>query len=262
MTSSRIQIRIHALGGTRHLEALGQFVSDKSALAQLLVRALSRSVSLAVRRRFLEAQYHMVGMEKETDPANQDEKAVLSAQIARLQRLRDAAFVEDRVETAKRLNRRIQALSGRNEKRLRVDQESSGPLSTGKYRPRIKKILKLLVAEPQVLLATSSKAVAGIAPLRQLDAIRTPSFTTEQGKDTSSSYTILWRQLEFGTGIYSTLGARGAWWYGPYAGAGLYLRGNRAGSFLRSATGVPYDEDAVRFAKEFEQALVRALGGE
>lgn len=261
---SKVRIELRPLtDGRKRVERLERLLTDKQALAVVLTNALQRSVSKAIRRRFLEAQYHMVGMEKEGDTAIQDEKAEQSARIARLQALRDQAFVDDRVDAAKRLNQRIIALSGRKEARLKVEDESSGDLATGKYRPRMKKILQLLVDEPKVLNAAAGLATVGIAPLAQLDAIRTPSYTTEElQKPTNSVYTVMWRQLEFGSGIFATQGTRGPWWFGPYPGSGLHLRGNRPGSFLRSASGVPYDEDAIRFQKEFSQALERALGGE
>lgn len=148
---------------------------------------------------------------------------------------------------------------------------TTGELSTGLFTPRMREVLAGLVtvSDPQ---ATPDGFVLGIGPLQQLNSVRTPSHgEITKGKPTRSRYTVLWRQLEFGTGVFAKPQPRavatrtkepdGSWWYGAQAGQGLHLLGTRPGNFLRQASGLPYTQDAQNFATMFQFFMRQALFG-
>jgi hypothetical protein len=125
------------------------------------------------------------------------------------------------------------------------------------YTPRIKKILGLITAVPTDMVSTAMMHTIGIGNLPSLDKVRTPSFAESEGRPLiRRNYMTMWRQLEFGSGIYSIAG-RGPWQFGS-----LGLQGNRGAHFFRKATGLPYDEDAIKFWDRFGTALTKMLSGD
>ena len=151
-----------------------------------------------------------------------------------------------------------------------------GSLSTGLFTPRMNQVLEEL-EKVTVLERTMHQMTLGIGDLAVLESknMETPSFTEHglngPGHETDSSFRILWRQLEFGTGIYAKPSPRpgpttwkestGSWWYGQLRGNGLHLRGSRPGNILWDAQSVPYSEDASGFESRFAGMLQRAILG-
>lgn len=110
------------------------------------------------------------------------------------------------------------------------------------------------------------QTVVGIGDMEALERVRTPSYTEyAKEKQTASKFTVLWRQLEFGTGYYARPDREKTWWrYAAGSGRNrvvLRIRGSRGGHFLRTAAGLPYDADAVRFQGVFNTLLVQTLAG-
>lgn len=101
--------------------------------------------------------------------------------------------------------------------------------------------------------------------LDQLDRIRTPSATPLiTGHQSSSRFNILWRQMEFGTGVFAFPSGRfsgryktsaGTWWFGPRVGQGVHFAGNRPGQFLRQKTGQLYTADAMLFEQRLRKVF-------
>jgi hypothetical protein len=93
---------------------------------------------------------------------------------------------------------------------------------------------------------------------------RTPSYTeVVKGRRTRSKFTVMWRHLEFGTGVYGTfpgVGPRGGWFYGEL-GRGLHIKGAEGIHAFRQATGRPYQSDALMFEYQLTIRLTRALQG-
>jgi hypothetical protein len=136
-------------------------------------------------------------------------------------------------------------------------------LDTGMFRPLAMQVLGLLTTLNNVGQDVSDSAVKlGIGHLPTLDAIKTPSATPMlTGKQTKSRMNVLWRHLEFGTGVYASKGTKNKWWYGPRRGAGIHLKGSKGVNALYDGRGVPYEADALRFESVFANMLTRALRG-
>lgn len=115
-------------------------------------------------------------------------------------------------------------------------------LSSGKFRPMALRALALLTDSGWVRFSvTNDRTTVGIGNLRRASGLRTPSATEQVLKKgaTSSPFTMMWRHLEFGTGVYSQDpdGSRhpatpysafgGGWWYDRNPPGGLYVRGAR-----------------------------------
>lgn len=112
-----------------------------------------------------------------------------------------------------------------------------------------------------------------------LDAIKTPSATDAlMGRPSESMYNILWRHLEFGTGVYasssSAMGQNtmqgsgqfknsdGSWWYGPAGGRapgepglGLLVKGSKPMAALWGPSGLAHDEHYVAAHREMVAAM-------
>ena len=164
------------------------------------------------------------------------------------------------------------------------DRVSSGglPLGEGSFRAAMKDVLLRLtdVGNIDMHKGRGKRVVFGIGNIAHLDKIETP----KSGVSSSfQEFGIMWRQLEFGTGVFAkrvsspyggfrATGAGtkdatipGAWWLGKRVPqgiairSGLRLKGSRPGNFLRTYTGLPYEQDAQRFGSEFQILLTRAL---
>lgn len=115
--------------------------------------------------------------------------------------------------------------------------------------------------------------VALMGRIRDLDAIKSPSATQILSKHNSRSpYKILWRQMEFGTGMLRKPGespfvptrytSSEGWWYGPPNSKGaVHFRGTHPGNLLRTQTGIPYSQDALSFYRLFGTRMIELLRG-
>ena len=102
-----------------------------------------------------------------------------------------------------------------------------------------------------------------IGNIAELDKIKTPSATPLiTGHRSTSKFNILWRQMEFGTGVFAfptmrTSGryktSAGTWWFGPRKGFGVHFAGNKPGQFLRQRTGELYSADAMQFESRLKE---------
>lgn len=149
--------------------------------------------------------------------------------------------------------------------------------ATNVYRPLMNKVRDMLTLGTNIESdITDGRITLKIGKVEDLEKIKTPS-ATEGG--TSSPYNVMWRQLEFGTGIYAKKGpdfrssgtykdssGAGGWFYGGFSAGKsrrrLHLKGTRGGHFLfREGTSLPYVGDGAKFETYFFLLLSRELYG-
>lgn len=273
-------------GADTMYRALNALANNPTAIANLVKGALSETVLRAYRERFKAAESTMTTMHR-LDGASESRRkrdevpkadAPRSTDDRRAKLLSRAEEIRDLLGEGRSLSSDLFAELERIASQLedKTRDEPSIDRRTGKefvrnvlYRGgRGRELLLAGMAEVLGLITgsrsmrthrTGDKVVIGIGNLAALERIRTPSYTEyERGKHTHSLYTVLWRQLEFGTGYYARPDrVKNYWKFGK-----LPIRGSRGGHFLRDVTGLPYEADAVRFQGVFYDKLVRALAGQ
>lgn len=255
-------------------DRLTAFIESPELLLGILKQAVAETLLTAYRERFLQNFTLMLHTERAHGSASPRSSAEITqardALSTAAQALADAQAHDRGFAGAEKKVRKAE------EKLTRaLDRKvSESPLSTGMFRPLALQVLRLVSEVATLGSGVDQNAVhLGIGNLDLLNAIHTPSATPMlTGHDTASAMDTLWKHLEFGTGVYSTLknanpGSKhrakdGGWWYGPHPGFGLHLLGSQGGHFLfDAATGVPYHADALRFEEEFGQHFLRALAG-
>lgn len=271
-----------------------RLVDDPVSFTTLLKGVMRTTLLAAYRKRFLQSVPKMIGMEKEQAGASYNRKADIALEIGRL----SGELGKDIAESDKAVIRRQMekltaefaggtvletdattdaALDEQEGLGVSTRQRGRGSLSTGEFQARMGAVLNLL-ALPEYFQVGSDAAgnpVVGIGNLDDLNAIMTPSYG-EPNTGGPSKYKVLWRQLEFGTGIYAKPQARlgptrfktrrGTWWFGPSdvrkrRFVGVHLRGSHPGNVLTTASGLPYDSDALLFRQAFFETMQRQLFG-
>ena len=234
--------------------------ANPDLLEKLLRQAIRDTILVAWRKRALDNFEESLRMEL----ANGQQRPIVDAKRAAkarkaLEAAGDALALEElngkvTKATKKRLEKAAEDYIDAHE-----SPRSPSSLSTGSFRILALKVLHLMIDASKVQTGTTKTAVmAGIGNLAALEQIHTPSATPLiTDHDTSSSYQILWRQLEFGTGIYGQRG-RG-WWFGPRAGRGLQLRGSKGWNAIFDKQGIAYQADAIRLERVFAELLTQAL---
>lgn len=145
-------------------------------------------------------------------------------------------------------------------------KERQGPgsaPSTG-FSGRVASVLNTFTGRLKTLNSGKGTISIGFGSIKALEAIKT------QPKS-KSPMNVLWRQLEFGTGIFAKKAGHtievprregltklgdGSWKWG-----GLHLLGAHAGNWLRSQTGVAYNAYSIAFTSKFNAELGRRLRG-
>jgi hypothetical protein len=153
---------------------------------------------------------------------------------------------------------------------LRLYRRADKSLPSGKFRSLSLRVMRLAADAGAVrtIQADRGNIRLGIGSRRALDALKTPSATPLlTGAPTTSPHNILWRHLEFGTGIYrSRRRGRtrfqlpgGGWFFGESANTGLRLRGSKGVHALWDAEGRAYVGDQQALSGRFRQLFVQAL---
>lgn len=266
--------------------ALNTLAHSPQAIANLVKAALSETVLRAYRERFKAAEAAMTTMDR-LDRASESRRkrsevpkvdAPRTSDDRRAKLVRRAEEIRDLLGEGRSLSSdlfdELERIANQLEDKTK---DAPGPdRRLGKafirnvlYRGgRGRELLLEGMADVLSLIAGSKamrthyvgdRVVIGIGNLVALEGIKTPSYAEyERGKHTDSLYTVLWRQLEFGTGYYARPDRiKNYWKFGK-----LPIRGSRGGHFLRDVTGLPYESDAVRFQGVFYDKLVRALSGQ
>ena len=139
-----------------------------------------------------------------------------------------------------------------------------------KFPKQRKLVMDILRSEKGIKIDNAKgKIHLGIGDITKLDRINMPSASHELGQFSETPFVHMWRQMEFGSGVFADQQLvpgnlagtiRGAWWYGPGAKAGVEFAGSKAGHIIFQAASVPYNEDAQAFFQKFSDLLVEAIG--
>lgn len=244
------------------LRAMG---SNPAVLEALLRRAISETYLLAYRERFLRGMPGAVNLRSDRT-ATRPNPGVSDA-------TRDAVHAAyDALNAAERPSDRLLERLRKAQARMRRDlkpRPRSHPLSTGQFRTLALDVMELFASVHAVQSRTTAGTIKlGVGHIATLDQIETPS-ATEGGS--ASPFNILWRHLEFGTGVYARPQpnggspfrlASGGWWYGARKGDALNLRGSQGVHALyRRGSQLPYTQDGMRFRSVFAGLMRQALGG-
>lgn len=250
----------------RTIARLDEHLANPELFVQLMRQAVGETLLTAYRQRFLDhwealLSPHLSVKGKSSLAPTVAGQQAKEAVVRAYQALAHATTDGQRAAARKRLQKAEAKL-------VSVSEKPQGPseLSTGHYRERALEVLRMLTDESLVGSGTGDDQVhVGIGRLSDLESIETPSATPLVAQhETMSSFTTLWKQLEFGTGVYSSMpGARKqGWWYGPRPGYGIHLLGAQgAHAVFDAATGLPYTADALRFEEVFAGLLGKALSG-
>jgi hypothetical protein len=271
------------------LDRLDRLADDPSVLALAMRAAITESLFAAYQERFNRARKTMSTMYKGDasgavhEPAESLEQALKQAgktlDKVSLQYGYDSAAAERVKEMINRLTNKWAMKHGMDDKAIEqggstysVGENQKMVLGGfGRFSAAMDKVRTDFLAKGQTGLTgerEGSQMTFGFGEIAVLDTIQTPSWNEKK----TQPWGILWRQLEFGTGIYSKgewktvtgptqAQAGGDWWYGPKRGVGIHLAGSRPGNFLRNSTGMHYDSQALRFSDAVAQHLDRALRG-
>lgn len=138
------------------------------------------------------------------------------------------------------------------------------------FRRRMFMVLQLLTDRHFVGVVTrDGKITVNVGNIPLLDRIQTPSATERlTGRPTSSRFKILWRHLEFGTGLLrstqkdrrnSVTKGLGSWWYGRILENSLQLRGTLPMNFITNNNGEFYEEDLAMLRQEITKSITALL---
>lgn len=150
----------------------------------------------------------------------------------------------------------LQTLANGQEKR-------SHYLSSGLFRRRSVEVMHAFLQDPQIT-RTADGLNVGIGDLSDLEGIKTPSATEyvlQRGR-TGSKYDILWRHLEFGTGVFSQVQREtskwnegftgGEWYYGQHRSRPrLILKGSEGVHSLKALGGSSAHPDFVNAVEKY-----------
>lgn len=141
-----------------------------------------------------------------------------------------------------------------------------------KFPGQRKAVMDILRSEKNIQLQNKKGVIEiGIGDITLLDAILMPSATHELESFTETPFVHMWRQMEFGSGVFAKRQTipgnlagtiRGAWWYGrsDRENAGVEFAGSKPGNIIFAAASIPYEDDAQAFFEKFNKLLVEAIG--
>ena len=309
-------LRIVAVGDglTPLIDKLALVTRDRSALQAVLRRAITKSFLLNLRNRFLERLRHALEMrvlfsngEQQLDDAVQ--RLNREKTRKRLERLYEAlgeAEIDGDTSRAQRLrSTSIPAARDSLVRMLQTDANTGNRKSSHQLaklngvttmRRLALSLLENMTSVSQLgVHADENSLTVGIGNVAALSDFETPSATPNlTGQATQSKYRMLWRHLEFGTGVYrkdaknaagsrqgnpgpygpGRFGANGgtyrglsvrqgapprAWFYGRSIERGLLLAGTRPMNFLLNRDGSPFPEDWTTFESQFYLEMEQLL---
>jgi hypothetical protein len=264
------------LGGNMNaLEAnLDRLLRDRSVLGRLVRRAMAETLLKAYRDRFLKALPQVIDMERSTTdapgrkiPPELEERLREAAE--RLTSAQIDGSAKEIASAREALNQASHAVAQSLKRRT-----GGSKLATGQFRRTALQVMNL-VADAGLIHDVSRRGKTSFAAgsFKRLNEIKTPSASAMlRGRPTKSRFNIMWKHIEFGTGVYADdvswnatsrsklQGGSGEWWYGKGHGLALLLRGSRpAHAMFKNAEGLAYEGDAPKFAKLFGTLLAVEL---
>lgn len=266
------------IGLQQQIDQIEALVDNPELLVRLLRQAAAETLLVSYRKRFLAGFSDALNMQRASNStAPRNSTAIEKA----MNTLGEAAGALADAQIAGELNTAgLERKVAKAEERLTkaYDRQLTGSqLSTGMFRTLALRVMRLLSDVGEMADRSGRSTIElGIGNVSLLESIHTPSATPMlTGHDTDSGMDVLWKHLEFGTGVYATAAGRaanpssphrsrktGGWWYGPRPGFGLHLLGSKGVHALFDAgTGVPYENDALLFEDTFAAHFTRALRG-
>lgn len=296
-------------------EQLVAFLDNPVALSQLLRQAVAQTILKNIRQRFVQGLPNAMEMQSVPNAikGHSDQKR------ARRNRRRDEAFMERVIKMQEAISEHelngdhAMAASGRAKfvelqqewyEELNTDPKGGAitphELSSGLFRQYAQRILSMMTdaASMGTSVGDDGSIIVSIGNAQALNAIKTPSATEhvlKRGK-TGSSLNIMWRHLEFGTGIYGTdpygsiqgshrkatrannahrksildgadaepgqdvSGVQpGMWWYSRNPPNGLLLKGSKGVHALRDRNNLVYGDDVTLLEQTFGRLMFDAL---
>jgi hypothetical protein len=196
---------------------------------QIVRRAMVLGVMRSLRNRFLDRLQHALQLTTRSNTGDERvrEAAAINKQVGRLKLAYyalDEAILSDNEKKITKARDRIGRLrvdihdeiEKRSKHSAMAHSHRALSVTSALMRSRAQQVLTQL-AEPGLLNVskTADGTTAGLGSIQRLDAIKTPSATLRlMGTPTKSQYNILWRHLEFGTGVSSKIGPKMPWRYG------------------------------------------------
>lgn len=282
----RVSFKMTTTGFEKTIQKLERVINADAVVVRLIRNAVIRSLVANIRSRFL------VSMERavEMHVLEQDGKAVTNSPKTRMRDLKLKASIQGNLErlaeaqlksdyaTADRIrdrvNKQFEQLWARLQQGPNGVAYPSHKLSTlagNRFRRQMFTVLALFTDAMNVYAEKTASGIAiGVGPRAALESVTTPSATKAlTGRESSSRYKVMWRQLEFGTGALRNAQKdrlnkwavpKDEWWYGPKnTKAGLLLKGTAPMNFLTDGSGAMYPEDQVRMFEEITRALDELL---
>lgn len=259
-----ITIRVNPGNGLIRSIVLARFNAAKAdgTLERATREALSRTILQAYRRLVLSKLPELLTPEiivKDADGKNvklQLQQLRLGQKIQReylkVLRERDQAVLADRRTAARKLDVQVRSLQRQIAKRLQRNPSSA--LSSGKYRTRLFEVLNSLTDPTNLNIYWKGNELHWqIGNTNLLKGIRVPSYREEVQKGSAYGDALMWKQLVYGAGVYSTdpTGKRKprGWRF-----LGLRIRGIR-GVNLK----IEYDQEALGYKNEVRAAVIGAV---
>lgn len=227
---------------TTFSERLNLLVTDKKTLERLVKMAMVRTVVAAVRKRFLAGLPQALKMT--TAEGSLSRPGRPSRELERNMRDSLQALSTAQADGTKSKIEAAQARVSRNQARYERALDPKAALRRN-TKGRKSTMSRMIEGAMQVLntatelstLEQNKKTLAiGMGSMEELNAIKTP--TANRNRKTTSKMNILWRHLEYGTGVlamdtsinkgsrFKVRGGDGEWWWGPKRGQGVLVRGS------------------------------------
>lgn len=280
-TEVYVRFSMETKGFEEATKRLQRLLGSGEMALKLFQAAVVRSVVVNIRRRFLNTMERALEMkvvkQDGRDVAFSPRARMKDIQLKRslqrtLERLNEAQLDGDYEATDKLQERALRA-QARLQERLQQDprgrplkSHSLSVLAGNQFRRRMMGVLGLITDSAFVVPhREGSRITVGIGPTYWLDQIETPSATAAlTGSRTTSKFRIMWRHLEFGTGVRRSSaknplnpGGQPAarWWYGRSKRASLLLEGTAPMNFLTTSAGQMFPNDE----RDLGEALSKAL---
>ncbi len=282
---ARLAIRVDPNGElARGLsDAIAYYSTLPDRLTLAARRAMQRTYLAEFQKVFLARFYRSLEMHVEKFDGDQAGKSALMEQEFAAQRTYMRAthrlnMAQRGGDSARIASARMSLDSAREEWMVQTRRragsktiKSGGSLTSGLFRQRAAQILDAITDGSRTKVTRSPDSASfGAGALSEISKIETPSNTPLLfGTDTSSRFTMLWRQLEFGTGSYAKDGPfyqKPRWQYPtvirkPGGGSDdffvipTWYRGTKPMHVLAELT-----KESRRLTNDFKRHLLKELG--